>query len=86
MLRSSPHWMGVVGAGWSHPQGLDSGIEEKLNLPVVHISYNDAVEYCAWAGRRLPTEKEWEYGARGGRLNESYPWGKSLSSIQYLRW
>ncbi len=67
--------MGVVGAAWHHPQGLGSSITEKLNYPVVHISYNDAVEYCAWVGRRLPTEKEWEYGARGGLVNQSYPWG-----------
>jgi formylglycine-generating enzyme len=51
-------------------------------MPVVHMSYKDSVEYCAWAGgteglRRLPTDHEWEYAARGGRQNETYPWGKS---------
>jgi formylglycine-generating enzyme len=76
--RDSPHWMGVVGAAWNHPQGLDSNIDEILDYPVVHISYNDALEYCSWTGRRLPSEKEWEYAARGGRVNQTYPWGIQL--------
>lgn len=73
--------MGVVGASWSHPYGPDSSVDDLLDYPAVHISYHDAYEYCTWAGRRLPTEKEWEYAARGGRVNETYPWGKWLLSL-----
>lgn len=73
-------WYKVRKVDWQHPEGESSDISERLNHPVVHVSWKDASEYCNWQKKRLPTEDEWEVACRGGKKGKLFPWGNKLNA------
>ena len=75
----TPWWAAVKGACWKHPEGPGSAILTRMNHPVVHVSWHDAQAFCRWAGKALPTEAQWEYAARGGLVQQRFPWGDELT-------
>ncbi len=78
-IQGAPWWRQVYGADWRHPAGPQSSLDDLGDHPVVHVSWNDATAYCAWAGVRLPTEAEWEYAARGGLVQQPFAWGAEFA-------
>lgn len=84
VFNYSQWWEWKTGANWKHPEGPGSSIDGKDNYPVVHVSFEDTQAYCKWAGRRLPTEAEWEAAAHGKRPGGIYTWGNDKKELNFL--
>jgi sulfatase modifying factor 1 len=78
-VAATPWWRQVYGADWAHPAGPQSNLDDVWDHPVVHVSWNDALAYCRWAGVRLPTEAEFEHAARGGLVQKQFVWGDEFA-------
>lgn len=78
-VPGTPWWLVVEEAYWYQPEGHGSTIDKRMDHPVIQVSWNDAIAFCDWAGKRLPTEAEWEFAARGGLEQKKYAWGDELT-------
>lgn len=78
VVSAAPWWLAIDGAHWFTPYGDSSTVENLLDHPVVHVTHNDALEFCKWSGYKLPTEAQWEKASRGGLVSNLYPWGNEL--------
>ncbi|KAK2537510.1 hypothetical protein Q9233_002814 [Columba guinea] len=85
-LESAPWWLPIEKAFWRQPSGPGSSIKDRLDYPVLHVSWNDAQTFCAWKGKRLPAEDEWEFAARGGLERRVYPWGNKFQPNRTNLW
>ncbi|XP_059828901.1 inactive C-alpha-formylglycine-generating enzyme 2 isoform X1 [Hypanus sabinus] len=85
-IEAAPWWLPIERAFWRQPAGPGSGIKDKLEYPVVQVSWTDATVYCQWKGMRLPTEEEWEFAARGGLEGKIYPWGNKFQPNRTNLW
>lgn len=76
---SAPWWYKINGTTWKQPEEAGSSIDDRMNHPVVHVSWIDANAFCKWKGKRLPSELEWEAACRGGKKRKLFPWGNKLN-------